>query len=176
VGNLGGGELLVILLVALIVLGPTKLPVAVRQVGRVLGELRRISAGFQQELRDAAEPLMEPVRETKATLKAADRELRDTKSTLSKPAASSAAPTPELREPKPPRNNSAFAPDARSTSTSSSASDEPPRSNSAFAPDAREPASDSDAAMSPGSDAAATSSDASIKPGTEPDERSDGSL
>jgi sec-independent protein translocase protein TatB len=49
----GGGEILVILLVALIVLGPQKLPDAARQLGRVVGEFRRMSAGFQSELRDA---------------------------------------------------------------------------------------------------------------------------
>ena len=53
--NVGGGELLVIVLVALIVLGPQRLPDAMRTVGRVVGEVRRISSGFQQELRDAFE-------------------------------------------------------------------------------------------------------------------------
>ena len=57
-GNLGGGELLVILLIALLVLGPDKLPSAARNVGRALTEFRRISSGFQAELRDA---LQEPV-------------------------------------------------------------------------------------------------------------------
>ena len=51
--NIGGGELLVIVLIALIVLGPQRLPDAMRTVGRVVGEVRRISSGFQQELRDA---------------------------------------------------------------------------------------------------------------------------
>lgn len=51
--NVGGGELLVIMLLALIVLGPQKLPGAVRQAGRVMGEVRRISSGFQQELKQA---------------------------------------------------------------------------------------------------------------------------
>ncbi|HEX6419549.1 MAG TPA: Sec-independent protein translocase protein TatB [Acidimicrobiales bacterium] len=51
--NIGGGELLVILLIALIVLGPQRLPDAARTVGRVLGDLRRISSGFQQELKEA---------------------------------------------------------------------------------------------------------------------------
>lgn len=51
--NVGGGELLVIMLVALIVLGPQRLPDAARQVGKVMGDLRRISSGFQQELKDA---------------------------------------------------------------------------------------------------------------------------
>ena len=73
-GNLGGGEILVILLVALIVLGPTRLPPAIRQVGKVVGEIRRIGQGFQQELREAAKPLQEAT----ADLKAADKDLRET--------------------------------------------------------------------------------------------------
>lgn len=51
--NVGGGELLVILLIALIVLGPDKLPEAARKVGKVTSELRRMSQGFQQEIRQA---------------------------------------------------------------------------------------------------------------------------
>ena len=51
--NLGTGELLVIFLVALIVLGPTKLPDAARQMGRMVAELRRLSTGFQDEMRAA---------------------------------------------------------------------------------------------------------------------------
>jgi sec-independent protein translocase protein TatB len=51
--NIGPGELVAILVVALIVLGPNRLPDAVRTVGRVVGELRRISGGFQDELRNA---------------------------------------------------------------------------------------------------------------------------
>ncbi len=51
--NVGGGELLVIMLIALIVLGPQRLGPAARQIGRVMGDVRRISSGFQQELKDA---------------------------------------------------------------------------------------------------------------------------
>lgn len=51
--NVGGGEVLVILLVALIVLGPDKLPGAVRKVGQVVSEVRKVSAGFQAEMRTA---------------------------------------------------------------------------------------------------------------------------
>jgi sec-independent protein translocase protein TatB len=50
--NIGGGEVIVILLVALIVLGPAKLPDAVKQAGKALGELRKLSAGFQEEFSD----------------------------------------------------------------------------------------------------------------------------
>lgn len=51
--NVGGMELLVIAIVALVVLGPDKLPGAIRQVGQVTGELRRMSKGFQTDLKSA---------------------------------------------------------------------------------------------------------------------------
>jgi sec-independent protein translocase protein TatB len=51
--NVGGGELLVISLLALIVLGPKRLPEAARQVGKVMGDIRRLSSGFQDEVRTA---------------------------------------------------------------------------------------------------------------------------
>lgn len=53
-GNVGGLEVLVVLLVALVVLGPEKLPEAVRKVGQVVGEFRRVSKSFQDEMRSAA--------------------------------------------------------------------------------------------------------------------------
>jgi sec-independent protein translocase protein TatB len=62
--NIGGGELLVILVIALIVLGPEKLPDAVRRAGRIYGELRRMSSGFQAELRDAIDEPMKEIRST----------------------------------------------------------------------------------------------------------------
>jgi Tat protein translocase TatB subunit len=51
--NVGGGEVLVILLVALVVLGPDKLPGAMRSVGNMVGEMRKLSNGFQSEMRNA---------------------------------------------------------------------------------------------------------------------------
>ena len=57
-GNLGWAEIAVIVVVALVVLGPEKLPGAARQIGQVMRQLRRISTGFQQELQNA---LDEPV-------------------------------------------------------------------------------------------------------------------
>ena len=67
--NLGSGEILVILLVALVVLGPAKLPHAVRQVGHFIGEIRRIGMNFKREFQDALE---DPIRQSKATLSAAE--------------------------------------------------------------------------------------------------------
>ncbi|MEM9033917.1 MAG: Sec-independent protein translocase protein TatB [Actinomycetota bacterium] len=57
--NLGSGEILVILLVALIVLGPTRLPEAARQVGNAMRTLRQVSTGFQDEVRHALEDAQE---------------------------------------------------------------------------------------------------------------------
>lgn len=51
--NVGGGELLVIMLVALVILGPTRLPEAARQVGKIMGEFRKVSTNFQREMREA---------------------------------------------------------------------------------------------------------------------------
>ena len=51
--NVGPEKLMVVLLIALVVLGPDKLPNAARQIGKYLNEFRRISQGFQQELRSA---------------------------------------------------------------------------------------------------------------------------
>lgn len=51
--NLGGPEIVVIILVALVVLGPEQLPKAMRTFGNVMGEVRKLSSGFQSEMRDA---------------------------------------------------------------------------------------------------------------------------
>ena len=61
--NVGGCEILVILVMALLVLGPERLPSAGRQIGRALAEFRRVSSGVQSDLREAlnADELLETV-------------------------------------------------------------------------------------------------------------------
>jgi Tat protein translocase TatB subunit len=54
--SLGPAEILVILIVALIVLGPKKLPEAGRQVGKAIAEVRKWSQGFQNEIKSVMEP------------------------------------------------------------------------------------------------------------------------
>lgn len=55
--NISPEKLLFIAVVALLVLGPQRLPAVARTVGRMLGELRRLSGGLQNEMRDVlAEP------------------------------------------------------------------------------------------------------------------------
>lgn len=87
-GNLGGQEILVILLVGLIVLGPAKLPAAIRQAGRFAAETRRVAAGFKREFQEA---LGEPLAESKAMLKAADPRSPAPPDEAPAPASSSAA-------------------------------------------------------------------------------------
>lgn len=48
--NVGGPEVMIILLVALVVLGPQQLPKAIRSVSNVMNELRKVSSGFQNEV------------------------------------------------------------------------------------------------------------------------------
>ena len=62
--NLSGSEIVIILLLALVVLGPEKLPEAIRRFGRVYGELRRVSKGFQSEFKEAFDEPMRELRET----------------------------------------------------------------------------------------------------------------
>jgi len=58
--SLGPAEILVILVVALMVLGPKRLPEAGRQVGRAIAEVRKWSQGFQDEIRGAIDPNVAP--------------------------------------------------------------------------------------------------------------------
>lgn len=51
--GIGTPELLVILVVALIVLGPERLPEIARALGKAMAELRRATSGLTDELRNA---------------------------------------------------------------------------------------------------------------------------
>lgn len=58
--NLQGGELIIIGLVALVVLGPEKLPDAARRLGRIITQIRQMGDGFVDEFRQAVdEPIVE---------------------------------------------------------------------------------------------------------------------
>jgi sec-independent protein translocase protein TatB len=62
--NFSGSEIVFLLLLALIVLGPEKLPDAVRKFGKTYAEFKKVTTGFQTELKAA---LDEPMREMKET-------------------------------------------------------------------------------------------------------------
>lgn len=62
--NLQGSEIIFILLIALVVLGPEKLPGAIRRATKTYAELRKMGTGFQNEFKSA---LDEPMREMRQT-------------------------------------------------------------------------------------------------------------
>jgi len=58
--SLGPAEILVILVVALVVLGPKRLPEAGRQIGKFVREVRHWSESIQTEIRDVIDAEGEP--------------------------------------------------------------------------------------------------------------------
>ncbi len=59
-GSVGAPEILVVLFIALLVLGPDRLPGAARSVGKAVGEFRRVTGGIQAEMRDAVDGIINP--------------------------------------------------------------------------------------------------------------------
>ncbi|MEC7843869.1 MAG: Sec-independent protein translocase protein TatB [Actinomycetota bacterium] len=74
--NIGGGELLVIFLVILIFIGPTKLPEVARAMGKITSSVRQMSTSFQDEMkRSFDEPIEELAREKgHALIEVADKD------------------------------------------------------------------------------------------------------
>jgi sec-independent protein translocase protein TatB len=93
--NLGGPEIMVILLMALIVLGPAKLPEAARTVGRFTAEVRRMSNGFRSEVKAAFDDAEEAEARAKGAALVAT-------STEQAPTAEPEAAEPQAPEPVPP--------------------------------------------------------------------------
>ena len=74
-GSLGGMEIVVIFVLALLLFGPRKLPEIGRMVGKTVGEFRKATHEFRTSLEREVE--MEKVRETGRDLREAGRELQD---------------------------------------------------------------------------------------------------
>jgi len=62
--NLSGSEIVFLLVIGLVVLGPEKLPTALRKAGRLYGEFKRITSGAESEFRNT---FAEPIREMQKT-------------------------------------------------------------------------------------------------------------
>jgi sec-independent protein translocase protein TatB len=112
--NLSGSDIVIILLLALIVLGPERLPDFIRRAGNVYGEIRRISQGFQTELRDALDEPMREIRETTDLAKSAFQITSDDSSS-SRSAASNAAGKPATVDPVTAAEKASGANDAETT-------------------------------------------------------------
>ena len=87
--NLQGGELIIIALLALVVLGPEKLPEAMRHVGRLYRQLRSVRDTFQREFKQA---LDEPMRDLRKATSESASTLRQAAQSMVEPPAETAAP------------------------------------------------------------------------------------
>ena len=62
--NFGGGEIIVVIIVALVVLGPDRLPEMARSAGRMLHKFKTMTAGLQSQVSDVMDdPAMQPIKE-----------------------------------------------------------------------------------------------------------------
>ena len=62
--NLSGSELVFLVLIALVVLGPDKLPEAMRRAGKAYNDFKKMTSGFQNEMRTVLDEPMRELRET----------------------------------------------------------------------------------------------------------------
>ncbi len=69
--NFSGSEIVFLLLLALIVLGPEKLPDAIRKFAKTYGEFKKVTTGFQSELKQVLDEPMREMRETADAFKKA---------------------------------------------------------------------------------------------------------
>ena len=74
---MSGSEVMFLLIIGLVVLGPEKLPDAIRRVGRLYAELKRMSSGVQKDLRQVMD---EPIKEFMKTANTAKSLFTDTTS------------------------------------------------------------------------------------------------
>lgn len=88
--------MLVIALLALLVLGPQRLPEAARQIGQFMGEIRKLSTGFQRELKSAFDDETEKAARAKGASLSAKPPVDAAAEVAAVPA------VPEVAEPQPP--------------------------------------------------------------------------
>jgi sec-independent protein translocase protein TatB len=75
--KIGAMELIVIFIVALLIIGPDKLPMYAKKFGNALREFRKASAGMTQDIRES---VVEPLEEAQRPLREAMEPLEDLKS------------------------------------------------------------------------------------------------
>lgn len=95
--GIGMPELLVIMVVALVVLGPKRLPEVAKTLGKGLAEFRKATSGITDELRNAQVMLEEEVRQTNRKSKETARQ-----TVAAVPTGAAAAPTGAVAAPSAP--------------------------------------------------------------------------
>jgi len=109
--NIGGLEVVFVMIVALIVLGPAKLPEAARQAGKFVNQVRQISNGFQREFREA---IQDPIKEVDTNARKA---ITDTKIAVTEPFSSAKADLTEATRGSTPKPKPDGAEPEKQTST-----------------------------------------------------------
>ena len=75
--DMSGGEMIVIALVALLVLGPQKMGDFARKAGKMMNEVRRVSSDFKTQLNEETGALQNEVHNMKDSLRDAANNIRD---------------------------------------------------------------------------------------------------
>lgn len=111
--NFSGSEIIFLLILGLVVLGPEKLPGVLRKAGRLYGEFKRVTSDAQTELRQA---LADPIRDIQGTAneyktmftdaaKSVNKEVAETikePTFIPHPASTDSPPQQEMPTPTPP--------------------------------------------------------------------------
>ncbi len=97
--GIGAPELIVILVVALVVLGPKRLPELAKGLGKTLGEFRRATSGITEELDNARTMLEEEVRQAEQSARLDDTDTSEPRISPAHPDMS-AAPTTQPAAPQ----------------------------------------------------------------------------
>src|SRR5688572_13328398 len=98
--GLGFWELMVILVIALLVLGPKKLPEVASTLGKAIRQFRKATTDLQEQL-DVDDEVKRPFQELKAALRNEPEPLRPP------PPAAERKPLPEAKEPAKPEPKAA---------------------------------------------------------------------
>ncbi len=154
--GMGMGELLLILVVALLVVGPDKLPQAAKAIGKGIRDFRRHSQELQSTL-EQDEKLGEAVRELRSALR--DDPLRFATRTTARPAGTTLPGTSAA-------STDAAAGDASAAASAAAAS--APAGDSAMGPPSIVPAAGTVAKQSPVAQAGAAPADARPDPRPSP--------
>jgi sec-independent protein translocase protein TatB len=92
--GIGPTELIVILVIALLVLGPKRLPELAAGLGKGLAEFRRATADINAELDEARRTIEEPARDATRAAQPKGRVSRNTSAAAAHAQAAAAEPTP----------------------------------------------------------------------------------
>lgn len=92
-GSIGGAEIVMVLLLALLLFGPRRIPQIGRMVGKALSEFRKATTDFKMNLEREVD--LTEVREVQEGLKKTGKEISDTVGELRRTSVTPTGPTPD---------------------------------------------------------------------------------